>query len=415
MGDDFVVNQTGNDLILTSYLDDLIITSNIDMMSVQQEDFSVTITADSSVSYVGNQFAPSWVTQVNAINTDILVSTTRTASIVPLDVSTAPYGVIVSRAPIVFAHAMIITQMMQVMAPPPAVSHAIEIAQMQATILQPRHIFGKILSAIQSQNIQLKHIFGRGISSIQSRSVHLQRVIGTELNAMQSQNAQPLRIFGKALSAIQSQNTQLQRVIGTALNAMQSQLVQLTPIQGSAPTTLNPADLEAHGTLSNGNLTYTDTQNGGNCIRSIKNHSTGKYYCSMHVDTFVTEITFGITGASFSNVAEGSLTNDGYGYVSDGRSLHSNVGMGLNNPGYGTSDTVDLAVDMDNHKIWWRTNNGNWNGNVGDDPATNTGGATIGSSITYSAGVTVWANSFVTMNFGGSAYTNAAPSGFGNW
>lgn len=46
--------------------------------------------------------------------------------------------------------------------------------------------------------------------------------------------------------------------------------------------------------------------------------------------------------------------------------------------GLGASVVTSIAVDFSNGKIWFRKNSGNWNNNVSADPATNTGGITIG-------------------------------------
>jgi hypothetical protein len=53
-----------------------------------------------------------------------------------------------------------------------------------------------------------------------------------------------------------------------------------------------------------------------------------------------------------------------------------------------------------------------------NDPAANTGGADISalSGAIYALSQRIEASgSTQTMNFGASAYANAAPSGFGNW
>lgn len=82
------------------------------------------------------------------------------------------------------------------------------------------------------------------------------------------------------------------------------------------------------------------------------------------------------------------------------------------------NDIWGVAVDMGNNAIWFRLNGGNWNNNVSDNPATNTGGISISPMNTSG---TLWAEFYInntdalTVNFGASAYNNSAPSGFGNW
>ena len=53
---------------------------------------------------------------------------------------------------------------------------------------------------------------------------------------------------------------------------------------------------------------------------------------------------------------------------------------------YTSGDKIDIAVDTDNHLIWFRVNNGYWNGNISNDPATGVGGLSVDNSV-FSAGV----------------------------
>lgn len=74
---------------------------------------------------------------------------------------------------------------------------------------------------------------------------------------------------------------------------------------------------------------------------------------------------------------------------------------------------IDMAVDRDNNRAWWRYNNGNWN-NGANDPAANTGGVDVsGITGTLYAGVTHNATGDqVTANFGATSHTNTPPIGF---
>ena len=75
------------------------------------------------------------------------------------------------------------------------------------------------------------------------------------------------------------------------------------------------------------------------------------------------------TGAGSTDLAELYLNNS---YAADGI---ASCGQG---------DTVDVAVDLVNEKIWVRLNGtGNWNASGSDDPATNTGGVTLTTGQTW--------------------------------
>lgn len=77
-----------------------------------------------------------------------------------------------------------------------------------------------------------------------------------------------------------------------------------------------------------------------------------------------------------------------------------------------------MAIDFANQRGWIRKDGGNWNANATYDPATNVGGVDI-SSIFPGAGAYLLgsfnASAALTLNIGGSAYSQTAPSGFGNW
>ena len=81
---------------------------------------------------------------------------------------------------------------------------------------------------------------------------------------------------------------------------------------------------------------------------------------------------------------------------------------------------VGVAIDLDNRKAWFRVApSGNWNSIGTDNPATNTGGATVpaGTMVPFVTfgGVGGVANNVITANFGASAFTGVAPSGFTSW
>lgn len=110
----------------------------------------------------------------------------------------------------------------------------------------------------------------------------------------------------------------------------------------------------------------------------------------------------------------GSTAANGFGVYNDG----SGIGLGTN-PGLGTfttGDVIGMALDVGSALAWFRKNGGLWNNNAGADPATGSSGASFTASGAIFPTVEgehsgdVW-----TANFGGSAYANAAPSGFGNW
>lgn len=189
----------------------------------------------------------------------------------------------------------------------------------------------------------------------------------------------------------------------------------------SAATTWNPSDKSASITLSGGNLVATNPgSTGWRGVRSIASHSTGKYYCETTATVAVTNELFGIGNASGSFTSYlGDTGNNDMGWAAGGP-IYRNTGNTGSIQTFTTGSVRCMAVDMDNLKIWFRTDGGNWNNDVigNQNPATNTGGRSFSA---LNAGP--WfvqcnqfdANAVVTANFGGSAYAQTPPSGFGNW
>lgn len=174
--------------------------------------------------------------------------------------------------------------------------------------------------------------------------------------------------------------------------------------------------------LSNGNLTVTYGGSGGQDALSSVSHSAGKYYyeCTLVSSpgggSFATAV--GITGAG-ANGGSAYLGNNlkAVAYWNDLNDFIIANGVTVLSAAYTTGDTDGFAIDIDNKRAWVRKNGGLWNVDGSADPATNVGGKDVSN---LSAGALyVWVEFFgagsCTLNFGGTAYANAAPSGFGNW
>jgi hypothetical protein len=183
--------------------------------------------------------------------------------------------------------------------------------------------------------------------------------------------------------------------------------------------TWNPADKSANITLSNGNLTATNGGSGDNLVRSIVSASSGKKYCEITADIKVnngTDLGVGTGAEALTNWV--GATADSVGWIGgDGNIwLNSNPITGVAT--WTQGDTLCIAFDIDNMRIWFRTNGGNWNNSGTANPATNTEGIDVSA---LNAGPFFVMVSFrtnadqFTANFGGTAYAHAPPSGFGNW
>lgn len=189
---------------------------------------------------------------------------------------------------------------------------------------------------------------------------------------------------------------------------------------GGATTTWNPADKNAGVTLSNGNLTAA-TSTTSIAVRAIASHSTGKFFDSTHLDVLANvngTIGMANSSASLSNFigsdANGLAYNPNNGGILVGGSNIAVIQTAVQ------GDTIDMAVDIGGQLVWFRTTGGNWNNDPTANPATGVNGISYAASgLGAGPYFPAWAGfsslDVVTANFGASAYSFAAPSGFSNW
>jgi hypothetical protein len=189
-----------------------------------------------------------------------------------------------------------------------------------------------------------------------------------------------------------------------------------------ATTTWNPADKNANLTLSGGDLIFTQGAfNDYASLRSVASASSGKKYWELTATTIggaaLTVEGFGNSTMAL-NTYLGANTNS-MGWVGDGRVLLNDVTVTTIQT-WAQGDTLCFALDLDNSKVWFRTNGGNWNNDVigNQNPATNTGGASLSGIASGPYFVMAQGHATgdsMTANFGATAYAQTAPSGFGNW
>jgi hypothetical protein len=191
---------------------------------------------------------------------------------------------------------------------------------------------------------------------------------------------------------------------------------------GAATTTLDPAFTNGAMALSNGNLTATHVSGNG-VLRSIANHSSGKYYWEITVTVSANAPIMGI--CSSTEVNSTFLTSDGKsaaifsgsGWLSGGTLSGTTTAPNAN-----LTHTYGFAMDATNKTIWVvdvTAGTGQWNANATANPVTNTNGANfsaasdLGTASLYPA-ITLSGSDSATFNFGATAYAGTPPVGFGN-
>ena len=188
------------------------------------------------------------------------------------------------------------------------------------------------------------------------------------------------------------------------------------------PVTWNPSDKASRVTLSNGNLTATNTGStfGDAKVRATRGLSSGKHLFSLKAGQAINHaigvsnaseaIGTDFLGGSANGIATWTNTGDsGDVYYNDAVVADTGITLAAN-------DVADVAVDLDARLIWWRTNGGPWNGSPTANPATGTGGIAIQVTGTLYPTVQLTdPNDQTVANFGASAFTHAPPAGFSAW
>ena len=169
--------------------------------------------------------------------------------------------------------------------------------------------------------------------------------------------------------------------------------------------TWDPANKGADITLSNGNLTATETVSAAEFVRSTLSKSTGKWYWEITITTApgVGNYYVGIVNSSAVPGTEGvGYTTNGWGYRGNGQKVN---GTGfVYGATYTTGDVIGIALDMDVGTLIFYKNN------------VSQGTAFTGLSGTMFAGVTPSQGSGITgvmtANFGATALTYSPPVGY---
>jgi len=199
--------------------------------------------------------------------------------------------------------------------------------------------------------------------------------------------------------------------------------------------TFNPLDnYHAGGTFTNGNTKYTSVSSKHDfTVSTLAMHSgSGKFYAEFKVHQDTDYNMIGISDHSYQGSnQELSEDNYSYGYYNDGSAsaVRGNGSTVLSNmPTYGDGDIICVAVDLDNHKLYFRKNDDAWI-NSGDPTSgsTGTGAVSINNLSTtpntdargqgvYFFGAGMWNSSYsgtYSANFGNGYFGTTAVSSAG--
>jgi hypothetical protein len=152
--------------------------------------------------------------------------------------------------------------------------------------------------------------------------------------------------------------------------------------------TLNALQPISSISYSNGNLTFTNSATAHRMVNSTLAVSSGKYYAEVKVSTLGGNYPqIGIIDTDkFDNDDYLGSADAGYAYLSNGNKQYNNSATSFGNT-YTTGDIIGIAMDLDNHKLYF-AKNGTWQ-NSGDPTsgATGTGSAyDLVTNVSYTFG-----------------------------
>jgi hypothetical protein len=177
--------------------------------------------------------------------------------------------------------------------------------------------------------------------------------------------------------------------------------------------TLNSISLASTATLSDGNLTLSNTSTGAT-TGTLATSSSGKWYFEIKFDSESAATTSQAVGVVKAEEAYITGTSGGgiYFFTDGTRRIEGSDTGGWGNS-WGVGDTIGVAIDLDDDKIWFAINN-TWQ--ASGDPSAGTNPAASGfSSEPYvalirngnSSRTTGW-----TANFGQNAFAYTPPTDF---
>lgn len=186
-----------------------------------------------------------------------------------------------------------------------------------------------------------------------------------------------------------------------------------------ANTSLNGSDKSVNITLTGSNLIATATSGASGYVRAVDLQVTGKFYFEMKPTVWVGANTaMGMAGNAAAVPTPSGGTPVGlFTVYKSGAIWYNNAATGLTLGARAANDVIGFAINLTDRLGWARVApSGNWNGSATADPVTNVGGVPLyafGIGLPGIPVICLVANlDSITANFGDTAYTGTAPTGY---
>ena len=180
-------------------------------------------------------------------------------------------------------------------------------------------------------------------------------------------------------------------------------------------------------TLSEGNLNVTTSTTGWESATGTIGVNTGKWYCEYKVVNKGGAAMFGVISmtevnsiASGKHIGYSGINSLGYGYNHNGNK-YNNDNYSSYGDSYTTNDIIGIAMDLDNHKLYFSKNGTFQNSGDPTSGSTGTGSAyDLATGYYYTFGCSVHSSSDqMSGNFISPSYSissgNADANGHGNF
>jgi hypothetical protein len=177
---------------------------------------------------------------------------------------------------------------------------------------------------------------------------------------------------------------------------------------------INPLSIGSSVTITNGNLTFTNSAGTHRMIIGSMAVSSGKWYAEFTVTSLGdTYPQIGIVDVTqWSAATQTGANSRGWGYLSDGRIFNNNSAIDSGEPTYTNGDIIGVAFDLTNNKVYF-SKNGTFINSA--DPAAGTNGYSITSGYDYAFSMSSYDTStdpVYNLNFGQRPFSYTPPTGF---
>ena len=190
--------------------------------------------------------------------------------------------------------------------------------------------------------------------------------------------------------------------------------------------TLNGLHQVDDWSLAEGNLKFTNNSTGHRMTNSNIAVSQGKWYCEVKMTTSASQTRVGVIDPEkflYNTYIHNS--GRGYAYKADDGSTRFNNGTTDANYGdtYTTGDIIGIAMDLDNHKLYFSKNGTFQNSGDPTSGSTGTGSAfNLATGVFYSFGASTQdqgTDPVIEFNFGNPVHSissgNSDGNGYGNF